>query len=46
LSKLELKFEYLRKFWNLYKLEENDLKMVREECMTERVALSALKSNN
>lgn len=44
LSKLELKFDHLSNFWNLYDLEKRDLEIVREECIAERVALSTLKS--
>ena len=45
LEKIDLKFEYLKKFWALYDMENSDLKMSREECLGERVALSALKSS-
>lgn len=46
LQKVEMKFEYIRKFWGLFQLEKNDIQMQREECLAERVALSALKSGN
>ena len=46
LQKVEMKFEYIRKFWGLFELEKNDIQMQREECLAERVALSALKSGN
>lgn len=46
LNKLEMKFEYLRKFWTLFEQEKMDVQMAREECLAERVALSALKSSN
>lgn len=41
-----MKFEYIRKIWGLFQLEKNDIQMQREECLAERVALSALKSGN
>lgn len=41
-----MKFEYIRKFKTLYEQEQKDIKMIREECLAERVALSALKSHN
>ena len=44
LSKLELKFQFLKKFWAVYDLAHSDLQMMRAECLAERVALSALKS--
>ena len=44
LNKLELKFDHLSNFWSLYDLEKQDLDIVREECLAERVALSTLKS--
>ena len=46
LQKLEMKFEYLKKFKQLYDHELQDIRMIREECLAERVALSALKSQN
>lgn len=46
LSKLEMKFEFMKKFWTLYEQDKQDIKMVREECLAERVALSALKSSS
>ena len=44
LAKLETKVSQMRKFWNLFEIEKRDIQMCREECLTERVALSALKS--
>lgn len=44
LQKLEMKFEYLRKFKQLFEQEKKDIQMIREECLAERVALSALKT--
>ena len=46
LQKLEIKFEFLRKFKQLYEQEKKDIQMIREECLAERVALSALKSQS
>tara|TARA_B110000285_G_C14862939_1_gene485444 strand:+ start:520 stop:705 length:186 start_codon:yes stop_codon:yes gene_type:complete len=39
-----LKFDHLRNFWKLFEYEQADLLKEREECLAERVALSALKS--
>lgn len=44
LSKVELKYQFLKKFWGVFDLARSDLQMVRGECLAERVALSALKS--
>jgi hypothetical protein len=46
LQKVELKFEFIQKFWSQAELEKNDIQMQREECLAERVALSALKSGD
>ena len=46
MQKLEMKFDYLRQFWQLIEGEKKDLQIAREESLAERVALSALKSGN
>ena len=46
MQKVEMKFDYLRQFWQLIEGEKKDLQIAREESLAERVALSALKSGN
>ncbi|CDW80830.1 swi snf and rsc complex subunit ssr2 [Stylonychia lemnae] len=43
-QKLEQKAKFLRDFWKIFEVEQNDLALIKEESLAERVALSVLKS--
>lgn len=42
-KKLRAMTEFAKDFQEVYKLQENELGRMKEECMSERVAITALK---
>lgn len=46
MQKVQIKFAQMRKIYSVFETEKQDLDMLREECLAERVALSAIKGGN
>ena len=44
LEKVEDKFRLLKNFWELSKIQQDSLNQLKEECLAERVFLTALKT--
>ena len=46
MKKVESKAQFIRQFWQAFEMEKSDIQRVREEVISERVALTVLRSGD